>query len=362
MGEYNQSQLAERPGPVLAGSRETLLDALLAAGGERLAMLDPSARFLAVNRPFAAALGRRPDQIEGATLAGAGIAQAAALEAQVRAVAASGMALSVGGMLPDGDVTLAPERDASGAVVAVTARGRNPAEEARALNSRFLSTASHDLRQPIQAMQLFHHLLLGRVTEPTAHEMVERMGQAMQGAESFIRLILEAASLEGGLVRAQRRPVAVDDVLATLLHEFEAKAEAKGLRLSLRPAEVTVVTDQNLLERLLRHVVENAIRYTDKGGVLIAARRRGALLRLEVWDTGPGIPEADVPKLFDDFHQITGRERTKGHGFGLPLVRRLSAVLGHPVRVRSRLGHGTVVSVDIPAVAPVMALEAVPAV
>ncbi|WP_448190194.1 sensor histidine kinase [Azospirillum sp. sgz301742] len=345
----------------MAVDRENLLDALLAAGGGRLAMFDPAARLLVVNRPFADALGRRPGQLEGLTLAEAGIAQAAALEAQVRAVAASGTTLSVGGLLPDGDVTLAPERDASGAVVAVVARGRNPAEEARALNSRFLSTASHDLRQPIQAMQLFHHLLLTRITEPSAHEMVERMGQAMEGAESFIRLILEAASLEGGLVRAQRGPVAVDDVLSTLLQEFEPKAEAKGLRLSVRPADLSIVTDQNLLERLLRHVVDNAVRYTDRGGVLIAARRRGALLRLEVWDTGPGIPEADLPALFDDFHQIAGRERTKGHGFGLSLVRRLSAVLGHPVRVRSRIGHGTVISVDIPAVAaPVRVLEAAP--
>lgn len=363
MAEHNQGELAKRLGHGLTSSREDLLDALLAAGGERLAMLDPAARFLVVNSPFAKALGRRPDQLEGVTLADAGIVQAAALEAQVRAVAASGMALSVGGLLPDGDVTLVPERDASGAVVAVVARGRNPDEEARVLNSRFLSTASHDLRQPIQAMQLFHHLLLGRVTEPTAHQMVERLGEAMQGAESFIRLILEAASLEGGLVRAQRCPVAVDDVLSTLLQEFDPKAEAKGLRLSVHPADVIVTTDQNLLERLLRHVVDNAIRYTETGGVLIAARRRGALLRIEVWDTGPGIPEADLPVLFDDFHQIAGRERTKGHGFGLSLVRRLGAVLGHPVCVRSRLGRGTVVSVDIPAVAaPVLVLEDAPVV
>ena len=363
MGEYNQSALAERLGQSLTGSRENLLDALLAVGGERLALLDPAARFLVVNGPFAAALGCRPEAVEGRTPAQAGIPQAAALEAQVRAVAVSGMALSVGGLLPDGDVTLEPERDVSGAVSAVVVRGRNPADEARVARSRFLSVASHDLRQPIQAMQLFHHLLQGRVTEPRTRELVDRLGEAMEGAESFIRLILEAASLEGGLVRAQRRPVAVDDVLGNLLQEFDPKAEAKGLRLMLRPADVTVVTDQGLLERLLRHVVDNAIRYTEAGGVLIGARRRGALLRLEVWDTGPGIPETDLPALFDDFHQIPGRERAKGHGFGLPLVRRLGRVLGHPVRVRSRLGRGTVMSVDIPVVAaPVLILDDAPAV
>jgi len=348
VGEYYQSTLAERLGRNSPADRENLLDALLAAGGERLAMLDPAARFLVVNRPFAAALGRLPDEIEGHTPSELGIPQAAALEAQVRAVAASGVALAVGGLLPDGDVTLASERDASGAVRAVVARGRDPAAEARAVKSRFLSTASHDLRQPIQAMQLFHHLLLGRVTDPQTLQVVQRLGEAMEGAENFIRLILEAASLEGGLVRPQRRPVPVNEMLGTLLQEFDARAEAKGLRLSLRPSEFSVSTDQNLLERLLCHVVDNAIRYTERGGVLIGTRRRGALLRLQVWDTGMGIPEADLPLLFDDFHQITGRERTKGHGFGLPLVRRLGAVLGHPVSIRSTLGRGTVVSVDMP--------------
>lgn len=343
MDEFNRNE------PDMRSGRTALLDALLAAGGERLAMLDPTARFVVVNRPFAAALGRRPDEIEGRTPTELALPWPAALEAQVRA-AAGGTTLSVGGMLPDGDVTLTPERDDSGAVWAVVAHGRNPAEDERVSRSRFLSTASHDLRQPIQAMQLFHHLLLGRVTEPAAHQLVERLGEAMQGTESFVRLILEAASLEGGLVRPQRRPVAVDDVIGTLLHEFEAVAEAKGLRLLVRPCEASVATDQRLLERLLRHVADNAVRYTEAGGILIGARRRGPLLRLQVCDTGIGIPEADLPRLFDDFHQISGRERSKGHGFGLPLVRRLGAVLGHPVAVRSRLGRGTVVSVDVPIV------------
>lgn len=356
MGEYKQDVRNERPGRSLADGREDLLDALLAAGGERLAMLDPAARILVANRPFAAALGRRPDELEGLTLAQAGIPQAVALTALVEAVAASGLALTVGGLLPDGEVTLAAEPGGS-----VVVRGRNPEEEARKVRSRFLSTARHDLNQPIQAMQLFLHLLQARAADPQTREMVDRLGQALQGAEGFIRMVLDAASLEAGLVRPERGAVAIDDVFSVLLQEFEVKAEEKGLRLSVRPAEAAVTTDQVLLLRLLRHVVDNAIRYTEAGGVLIAARRRGALLRLEVWDTGAGIPEADLPSLFDDFHQIDGRERTKGHGFGLPLVRRLAAVLGHPVAVRSRLGRGTVVSLNIPLVAaPVLVLDDAP--
>ncbi len=348
MGQPTENIRIGRPEQDPPVDREALLDALLATGGERLAMLDLAARFLVVNRPFALALGCSPEEIEGRTLFDLGLPQATALVAQMHAVAALGGAFTVGGLLPDGDVTLTPERDAAGAVWAVVARGGDPASLARTAKSRFLSTLSHDVRQPIQAMQLFHHLLLGRVNDPKTLQVVQRLGDAMEGVEGFIRFVLEAASLEGGLVQPQRRSVAVNDMLSALLQEFEAKAEAKGLRLLVRPSELRVSTDQNLAERLLRHLLDNAIRYTETGGVLIGARRRGALLRLQMWDTGMGIPEADLPLLFDDFHQIMGRERIRGHGLGLPLVRRLGGVLGHPVSVRSTLGRGTVVSVDMP--------------
>lgn len=348
MGEHRQDAPGERPAAATAGSREQRLDALLAAGGDRLALLDPTGRIVVANHPFAAALGRRPDAIEGRTLAEAGVPRAAAVVALVAAASASGATLRVAGLLPDGEVTLTAEPDVSGTGVVVVVRGSNPETEARVLRSRFLSTARHDLNQPLQAMQLFLHLLQMRATDPPIRDMVDRVIQALQGAESFVRVVLDVAALEAGLVRAERSPVAVDDVLAVLLDEFDAKAQARGLRLSVRPVGATVVTDQTLLLRLLRPLVDNAVRCTEAGGVLIGARRRGALLRLQVWDTGVGIPDADLSHLFDDFHQIEGRERVRGQGFGLPLVRRLAAVLGHPVSVRSRLGRGTVVSLDIP--------------
>ena len=329
-----------------------------------------------VNTAFAAAYGCLPDDVEGKGLEALGIPAALVpqIAAQLRRVAATGNPLTTQGVLPQGEVMLTPVRDADGAVTAIAAigdvdaaalaaaraeaeraraeaeRARADLEKARAGSARFLSAASHDLRQPFQAMHLFHHLLMGRLTDPASRDLGEKLEQAIAGGETLLRALLEVSALEAGTVKVRPQVIPIDEVLGRLLQEFAPEAEAKGLRFNVRPAEAEVATDPVLLERLLRPLLSNALRYTDKGGVLLAARRRGDALRLEVWDTGIGINPADHAAVFEDFRQLgaTSRDRRQGLGLGLAIARRLSDLLGLPVTLRSRPGKGSVFAVDVP--------------
>ncbi|MCG5240995.1 ATP-binding protein [Azospirillum doebereinerae] len=353
--------------------REDWLDALLSSNGAPHALLDAGGRLLVVNRAFAAALGQQPDDVEGKSLAEAGIPAAAAqtVEAQRRRVAATGTPVTLSGIMPTGmlagTLTLTPVRDADGTVTAVaaigdadaaklavaqaeTAQARADAERARTAKGKFLSAASHDLRQPFQAMHLFHHLLMGRLTDPASIELGNKLEQSIIGGETLLRALLDVSALEAGLVVPQPRAFPIDETLAQMLEEFGPEAEAKGLRLNVRPADVEVMSDPVLLERLLRPILSNALRYTEKGGVLLATRRRGGRLLVEVWDTGVGIDPANHVAIFEDFHQLgnPGRDRRQGLGLGLAIVRRLAETLGHPVTLRSKPGRGSVFAVELP--------------
>ncbi len=357
-------------------SRASWLEALVSANGAAHALLAPDGRLLVVNQAFAAAFGCLPDAVEGKPLGDLGIAPAVVpqIEAQLRRVAATGNPVATPGLLPGAEVTLTPVRDADGVITAVAAIGdadaallsaaraeaaharaeaaqaRVEAEKARTAKGRFLSAASHDLRQPFQAMHLFHHLLMGRLTDPGSRELGDKLEQAITAGETLLRALLDVSALEAGLVKVQPQTFPIDETLGRLLQEFAPEAEAKDLRFNVRPAEAEVTTDPILLERLLRPLLSNAFRYTEKGGVLLAARRRGDVLRVEVWDTGIGIAEADHAAIFDDFHQLgnPGRDRKQGLGLGLAIARRLAALLGMPVTLRSRPGKGSVFAVDVP--------------
>nr|WP_246500578.1 PAS domain-containing sensor histidine kinase [Azospirillum rugosum] len=345
------------------------LEALVSANGVGHALLAPDGRLLVVNTAFAAAFGCLPDDVEGKGLEALGIPAPLVpqITAQLRRVAATGNPLTAQGLLPQGEVMLTPVRDADGAVTAIAAIGdvdaaalaaaraeaaqaRADLEKARAASGRFLSSASHDLRQPFQAMHLFHHLLMGRLTDPASRDLGDKLEQAITGGETLLRALLEVSALEAGTVKVHPQTFPIDETLGRLLQEFAPEAEARGLRFNVRPAEAEVATDPVLLERLLRPLLSNALRYTEKGGVLLAARRRGDGLRLEVWDTGIGIAPADHAAVFEDFRQLgaTSRDRKQGLGLGLAIARRLSDLLGLPVTLRSRPGKGSVFAVDIP--------------
>ena len=232
------------------------------------------------------------------------------------------------------------------------AAARAEAERATRSKSRFLSAANHDLRQPFQAIHLFLHLLQSKINDPSQQSLVTRIQEAVQSGETLLTSLLELSSLEAGNVRPAVVQVPVSEVLEKLIREFDAPAVAKGLRLRFMQCGAVVTTDPALLERMLRHLIGNAVRFTAKGSVMVGCRRRGNRVRIEVWDTGYGIPEDRQAAIFEEFTQIPGpgsRDRGRGLGLGLAIVERLANLLGHSVEVRSVVGKGSVFSVTLPA-------------
>jgi signal transduction histidine kinase len=232
------------------------------------------------------------------------------------------------------------------------AAARAEAERATRSKSRFLSAANHDLRQPFQAIHLFLHLLQSKVNDPSQQSLVTRIQEAVQSGETLLTSLLELSSLEAGNVRPAVVQVPVSDVLEKLIREFDSPAVAKGLRLRFMQCSAVVTTDPALLERMLRHLIGNAIRFTAKGSVMVGCRRRGNRVRIEVWDTGYGIPEDRQAAIFEEFTQIPGpgsRDRGRGLGLGLAIVERIANLLGHSIEVRSVFGKGSVFSVTLPA-------------
>jgi len=236
-------------------------------------------------------------------------------------------------------------------------------ERTTVARSRFLASASHDLRQPFQAMRLFLDALCSQIGDEKALNTAEMLGNAMTAGERLLNALLDISTLDAGTVQPDVQTVALDELLGQLVEEFRPQSLEKGLRLRAHLRPGTAVTDPVLFGRVMRNLLSNAIRYTQRGGLLLAMRRRGDRWRVEVWDTGFGVPEEQLSAIFDEFHQLENpnRDPTRGLGLGLAIVRRLSDLLGTPVEVRSRLGRGTVFAVTVEGGAPVAATEPVPA-
>ncbi|HYC03041.1 MAG TPA: ATP-binding protein [Azospirillaceae bacterium] len=223
------------------------------------------------------------------------------------------------------------------------------AEQADAAKSRFLAAASHDLRQPFQSMRLFLHLLREQV-EGAPAELVGRLSDALSAGEDLLGKLLDISTLDAGTVKPRPAAVELEPLFARLGSEFAPLAEAKGIALRVRALPSAVVSDPVLLERILRNLLSNALKYTDAGGILLTARRRGRGLRLQVWDTGRGIPADKQAQVFEEFYQLDNpeRDRSRGLGLGLSIVSRVARMLEHPLQLRSVPGRGTVVSLEVP--------------
>ena len=238
------------------------------------------------------------------------------------------------------------------------------AERTRALESanqsktRFLAAASHDLRQPTAAIGLLVSLLRQQAKEPQLKELANMLDEAVSSMESLLVGLLDISRLDAGAVKPEFQSVSLHDVFqAVRVHEKSA-ADAKGLQLRFRlprggprGSQLMVLTDPMLLHSVLRNLVANAIRYTHSGGVLVAARRRGKhRLRIEVWDTGIGIAADQLDRVFEEFYQVgnAARDRNRGIGLGLAIVRRTASVLGEQVSVKSRLGRGSCFAIELP--------------
>lgn len=230
-------------------------------------------------------------------------------------------------------------------------QARKAAERANRAKTRFLAAASHDLRQPYQAMRLLLHALASRQTDDQSKAIARRLDEAMTAGENLLSALLDISTLEGGMVRPQIADFPIGTVLDRLNVEFAPQAAARGQMLRFMPTTAFVRSDPVLLERILRNLILNAVRHSPGGRILVGCRRTDTEMRLEVWDNGPGIPPDKLDEIFEEFAQLGNEERdsSRGHGLGLSIVQGLSRILGHQVSVRSKVGSGTVFSVTVPA-------------
>jgi two-component system, chemotaxis family, CheB/CheR fusion protein len=226
---------------------------------------------------------------------------------------------------------------------------RQEADRANVAKSRFLAAASHDLRQPLQTLALLQGLLAKSVEGPKAQQLVERVDETLGAMSGMLNTLLDINQIEAGTVRAHVSTFSVNVILEKLRDEFTYHADAKRLKFRLVPCSAFIASDPRLLEQMVRNLISNALKYTASGKVLMGCRRSKGHLRIEVWDSGVGINEFDLQAIFDEYHQVdnAARERSRGLGLGLSIVKRLGNLLGHAVTVRSVLGKGSVFAIDV---------------
>ena len=232
---------------------------------------------------------------------------------------------------------------------ALTAAKRQ-AELASVAKSRFLAAASHDLRQPLQTLALLQGLLAKKVVGEKAQKLVGGIDEALGAMTGMLNTLLDINQIEVGAVKPEIADVPVNELFDRLREELTYHAQAAGLALRMVPCALSVRSDRRLLEQMIRNLISNALKYTQRGRVLVGCRRRQGKLRTEIWDTGIGIPESELKAIFEEYHQVdnVARQRSRGLGLGLSIVKSLGELLGHPVSVRSLHGRGSVFSIDVP--------------
>jgi signal transduction histidine kinase/CheY-like chemotaxis protein len=224
------------------------------------------------------------------------------------------------------------------------------AERASAAKTTFLAAASHDLRQPVHALGLFIGALRRVVMPLEGQRLIEQIEESTVAMDGLFSALLDISQLDAGTVEVQRRSFSMGTLLERICRDHQAEAAAKGLSLVWAPSTAVVDCDPVLLERILRNLVANAVRYTDHGRVLVGCRRKGTTISVQVLDTGPGIPPDQRDRIFQEYYQLGNpeRDRTKGLGLGLAIVRRLVDLLGCEMTLRSRVGHGSCFEVAVP--------------
>ncbi|WP_101674938.1 ATP-binding response regulator [Alloalcanivorax mobilis] len=235
------------------------------------------------------------------------------------------------------------------------------AQRATLAKSRFLAAASHDLRQPLHALSLFVGVLKETRDEAEREALFERVQMSLEALCKLFDALLDVSRLDANAVEPEYSAFDVPAMLTTLAAEFEQAAAAKGIRLTVHARPVVADCDRLLLERVLRNLVGNAVRYTHSGGILITARQRAGRILLQVWDTGEGIDAAHHEDIFMEFLQLGNphRDRAQGLGLGLALVRRLCDLLALPLTLASVPGRGSVFGVSVARGDPARVVEQV---
>ncbi|MGC4367003.1 ATP-binding protein [Hydrogenophaga sp. R2] len=223
------------------------------------------------------------------------------------------------------------------------------AERANQSKSRFMAAISHDLRQPMHAMGLFVEELRRPLDPSRAAGILEHMAQSLASMESLLDSVLALSRLESAQMTPNLQVFDLEPIMSRLRLNYRAAARAKGLRFGVGSSDAVVMSDPALLERMLSNLVVNAVQYTEQGGVLLTCRRRGGVLRLQVWDTGAGIPPEKQDAVFREFYRIErDNDSRKGVGLGLAIVRSCASMLGLQIGLRSEVGRGTCFTIEVP--------------
>jgi len=241
---------------------------------------------------------------------------------------------------------LTPEQQLADAVAALA-----QAERANAAKSRFLAAASHDLRQPLQALRLLNAALQEYLmTDDMALNIVRDSDRALEVMDRLLGSLLDISKIDSGVVVPDLRDFTITDIFNDLRGDFARLAREKNLDFRVVPSTRIVHTDRVMIDAILRNLLSNAVRYTSAGKIMLGCRMAGAAIRIEVWDTGIGIPADQIGNIFDAFYQIGAPERDnrQGLGLGLSIVQGYARLLRHPLRVRSRPGAGSVFSIELP--------------
>ena len=288
-----------------------------------------------------------------------------------------GSGLDITGLTKDGqriplDIGLSPILTAEGPLVVAAIHDLRPqkqneerlreaklaADRANQAKSRFLAAASHDLRQPLQTIGLLLGVLQRRLADADSRDLLGKLDDTLADMTALLDTLVDISQIERGTISPRVTAFPVAPVLARARDEFGPLAAAKGLALHVMPSAARIRSDRRLLWRILANLLSNAIKYTDRGRILLGCRRHGETVRIEVWDTGIGIPPDSLDAVFQEFYRLDRPDQTPfGLGLGLYIVRRLAQLLGHDITVRSLPGKGTMFAVAVARGTPLAAPE-----
>ena len=355
--------------------QRTLLETIIESTPDPIFAKDREGRYIMLNSASAYFHGRARDEVFG--LADADTLPprtAAALRDQDLHIMNTGATEVLEEIIPDQHCgeprvflsTKTPLRDPAGAIVEVIGVARDiterkaaeegmrqakeEAERANLAKSKFLAAASHDLRQPLQSLVLFAGVLKGYVQGSRGEQALKQLEHGLGALKTLLDSLLDVSQLDAGIVKPEITDFPVSAVLDGIAISYAPIVSAKGLDWRVESCSDGVRSDMTLLGRMLRNLVENAVRYTEHGHIRIVCRRVEDRLRIEVEDTGIGIPAEQLDRIYDEFHQVgnQARDRRQGLGLGLAIVRRIADLLGHRIETRSRLGEGAVFSIELP--------------